>query len=221
MEVYATEEQQWEAIKNWLKKYWERLSWLIIIVLGILVAGTYWRHHVEVERESAGNAYLAFLETARDQDLDVTLQKGNDFIADHARSPYSALIALGLAKELVHNDMADKANAFLEYVMKDGPSKPLRGLARVRLMRLLWSQGALDEALGLYDEKKAFGFITEMAEIKGDVLLKQNDTAGAINAYKTAFLAGAQSGMIGPLLKVKMENLGIDIEALQRQAATQ
>jgi predicted negative regulator of RcsB-dependent stress response len=81
-------------------------------------------------------------------------------------------------------------------------------------MRLLLAQNALDAALSLYDESKAEGFLTEMAEIKGDILLKQGDTSGATTAYIKAYDA-APSGLIGPLLKIKMENIGIDVEKEQ------
>lgn len=221
MEVYATEEQQWEAIKKWMKRYWDRLSWLIIIVLAIIAGGNYWRHHIEKERERAGNEYMSFVLTLTDEDMAVALKKGTQFIAEFPKSPYSALVALALAKDLVAREQLDESEHFLNFVMTEGQTQPLRALARVRLMRLYWAQNEFEKGLALYDESKAVGFITELAEIKGDILVKQKDTAGAINAYKTAYVAAAQSGMIGPLLKMKMENLGIDLDALQREAMAQ
>lgn len=237
MEHYVTEEQQWEAIKTWFKRHGNRLSWVVIIVAAIISGGNYWRHHLEVVRERAADQYLAFLMTLNESENKTTnteqdnkaaspdaekpvaspaVLKGEQIIQDYPQSPYATLVAFQLAKDYVNAAQLDKADQHLRWVMNQGDTKAFRALARVRLMRLLFAQNALDAALKLYDESKAEGFMTEMAEIKGDILLKQNDLSGATMAYKKAYLA-APERMIGPLLKMKMENIGIDLDVLRHE----
>lgn len=225
MEYYETEEQQWEAIKRWFKRHGNRITWALIIVLSIFVAGRYWFHHQEVERERAADQYLAFLITLTDKAAKTTqegnevaplFQKGDLLIKDFPESPYATLVAFALAREAVLDQQWDKADHYLRWTMQNGKSKAFKALGRVRLMRLLFSQNKGDEALKLYDENKAEGFLTEMAEIKGDILLKQADMAGAVTAYKKAYLS-APEGAVGPLLKMKMENVGIDLNTLKRE----
>lgn len=214
---YETEDQQWEAIKKWFKRYGNQLSWALIIILSIIVAGNYWRHHREVERERSADQYMSFLLTAAEKDKTVSLQKGDQFILDFPRSPYAALVAFSIAKDYMNEDQLDKAEPYLRRVMAQGEGPSFKALGRVRLMRLLFAKGDLEGALRLYDEKKAEGFLTEMAELKGDILLKQENQAGAITAYKLAYASSPANGMIGPLLKMKMENVGIDLEERIRE----
>ncbi|HRE31439.1 MAG TPA: tetratricopeptide repeat protein, partial [Candidatus Berkiella sp.] len=87
-----------------------------------------------------------------------------------------------------------------------------QALARARLMRLLIAENKADEALAIFDEQKARAFLPLMAEMKGDILLKKNDVKGAIDAYQLALKSAKEEGMVGPLLKVKLEELGISVE---------
>jgi predicted negative regulator of RcsB-dependent stress response len=50
-----------------------------------------------------------------------------------------------------------------------------------------------------------------MAELKGDILVKQNKIEDAKKAYEKAYQAAPEMGLHGPTLKMKMEDLGIAI----------
>lgn len=210
MDAYLTEEQQVEAIKNWFNKHGNTLSWAIIAILSVGLAIKYWFHHQEVIRQHASDAYSAMVLGLDNKD-DVTVKtQAQKLIDEHASSPYATFAAFALANEAIReNDMA-KAEHELEWVINHAKQADLGALARLRLMRLLIAQNKLPEALGLYDEQKGKTYLPIMAELKGDILLKQNDRDGARKAYEQAFKLAPKEDMMGVLLKVKLEELGVD-----------
>ncbi|MBI2792122.1 MAG: tetratricopeptide repeat protein [Gammaproteobacteria bacterium] len=222
MDVYATEEQQVEAIKKWFNKYGGHISWTIIIVSLIASGVMYWRHHQEVVREQASEQYMALLDALDKKDNDTINSKADIILNQYAGSPYAQLAELVLAYEAVEKKEYDKSEKQLDWVVHQGKIDDFQIIAKLRLMRLLIAQDKLDEAMKLYDEKNADGFLTLMAELKGDILLKKKDIEGAKKAYLLAYSSAPEEGMHGPLLKMKMEELGIDIDmnAKEKEAAT-
>ena len=49
-----------------------------------------------------------------------------------------------------------------------------------------------------------------MEELRGDILMKQNDLEGARLAYKKAYESAPKEGMAGVFLKLKLDELGIE-----------
>lgn len=210
MEAYVTEEQQLESIKRWFKKYGNALSWgLIIILLGV-AATRYWFHHQTVLHNEASEVY-SLLMTAVEQKDEATLKnKANDLIMQYPKSAYATFAAFVLASDAIKaNDFA-KAQEHFQWVIDHSQQSNFKALAKVRLMRLLLSNGKLDEALKLYDPKSAAGYLPMMEELRGDILLQQNKPLLAAQAYQKAMKDVPQEGMNGPLLKLKLEDLGID-----------
>ena len=210
METYATEEQQWEAIKQWFKKYGNRISWALIIILSIVLSVQYWTHHQTVLKEQASESYMALLTGVEQHDEATVKSKAQNLMTQYPDSPYASLAALFLTNQSIEAKDYPKAEENLNWIMQHG--KPnLQGLARVRLMRLMVSQNKLDEALALYNEDKAPGFLTLLAELKGDILMKKNDVEGAKTFYEKALSLAPEEGMHGPLLKMKLESLGVTV----------
>jgi predicted negative regulator of RcsB-dependent stress response len=207
MDAYATEEQQWEAVKGWFKKYGNTISWALIVILSIILAGQYWRHHKAVVRQEASENYMSLIMGAEQNDAATVKSKAQTLIDQYPGSPYAAFAALFLANHAVEAKELPNAEKQLQWVMAHS-NQQLQALARTRLMRLKMAENKLDEALGLYDEGKADGFLTLMAELKGDILMKKNDKAGAQKAYEKALSAAPEENMHGPLLKMKLEALG-------------
>ncbi|MFI4938067.1 MAG: YfgM family protein [Candidatus Berkiellales bacterium] len=216
MEVYATEEQQLEAIKNWFKKNGNAVLWAITIVLLIIAALRYWFHHQTVLRDQASDHYLSLM-TALDQKDETTLKSQADtLITRFAKSPYATFASFALTQNAVNQNELDEASKQLQWVMDHG-ERDFQALARIRLMRLWVAQNKLDEALALYDQKKAGAFLTIMDELKGDILANKQDFVGARKAYEQAVIDAPEEGMYGPLLKMKLEDLGGDLHALNEE----
>ena len=223
MEVYATEEQQIEAIKKWFKKYGNMLSWVIIIIAFVISSAIYWRHHQQVISDAASDQYLALLEGLEKNDKDTINAKAQTLLKDYASSPYAVLASFVLAKEAVTENNLVDAQKHLQWIIDNSKQANFQAIARVRLVQLLIAQNKLDEALTFYTDKNMGPYLTLLAELKGDIQLKQKNIDAAKKSYELALSAAPEEGMHGPLLKMKMQELGMDInptENKKNEAAT-
>lgn len=219
MDAYVTEEQQLEDIKKWFKKHGKTLVWAMSIVALIVAAFFYWQHHREVLHQQASDQYMALLDGIEQEDKTSIQNASALLLKQYATSPYATLAAFTLASLAIEDNELVTAQEHLEWIIKNSQQTPFQALARVRLMRVLLSANKPEEALKVYDERKADGFLTIMAELKGDALVKQNKIDEAQEAYKKAYQSAPEQGMYGALLKMKMENLGIDLEQLSDEKA--
>jgi len=212
MEAYVTEEQQLEAVKNWFKKHSNQLIWGLIIILSSIAGVRYWYHHQTVIAEQASENYVSLMMAFEQNDQTTLKSKAELLIKDHPKSPYASLAALVVAHQAVKENDFKTATEGYQWVIKHGKQPDFQALSRARLMRLLIAENKPDEALAVFDEEKARAFLPLMAEMKGDILLKKNDQKGATTAYELAFKSAKEEGMVGPLLKMKLEELGIAVD---------
>lgn len=218
MEVYSTEEQQVEAIKKWFKQYGNMLSW-VIIVISLAASGImYWRHHKQVVEDAASDQYLALLEGVEKKDKATVKTKADVLLEQYSATPYAALAGFVLANESVDENNFEMAQKHLQWIMGHSKQANFQAIATIRLMRLLISQNKLDEALKLYNEKNMGPYLTLIAELKGDILVKQKKLDEAKKAYELALNAAPETGMHGPLLKMKMQELGLESTAKEVKA---
>lgn len=210
---YVTEEQQWEQFKKWIKKYGNILSWVLIGILALLLAGRYWQHHQTVIQEAASENYMSLIIGMEQHDETTVKSKAALLKEEYPRTIYTTLASFVLAEQAIKNNDHAEAQKQLDWVIAHSPEAKFKSLAQVRLMRLLIAQNKLKEALNYYDEKAADGFVTLMTELKGDILLKQQDMKGAKAAYEKALNEAPEEGMHGLLLKMKLADLGGEAKA--------
>lgn len=211
MEGYATEEQQIEAIKKWFNKYGNALSWVIFIILAIALVLKYWWHHQEVVAKQASDLYETMLLGVEQKEENTIKNQAESLIKEDPRSTYATLAAYTLASRATEQQNDEFAIEQLRWAMEQTKQADLSSLARVRLMRLLMEQDKLSEALALYDENKANAYAAIMEELKGDILLKQNNREKAKIAYQKAYELAPKEEMMGIFLKLKLEELGVVI----------
>lgn len=209
MEVYATEEQQVEAIKQWFKKYGNLLSWILIIGLGLYSAIQYWQHHQKVVKTKASDEYGALLQAIEAKDNTTVEHTANLLVKDYESSVYAIFANFFLVDDYVKNKYWEQAENKLKWIIEHASQPQLVALAQWRLMKAYAAQGKESEAIAVYDQRKSDTYVSLMAELKGDILLKKGDKAQAMKAYEFAYSAAPEEGMHGPLLKMKMDELGI------------
>jgi predicted negative regulator of RcsB-dependent stress response len=211
MEIYTTEEQQLEAIKKWFARYGNLLSWIVLVIAVICSLIVYWQHHQEVRREQASEHYISLITALEQQDEPTVKGEGDILLQQYPKSPYAVLSAFALALEDMKDNDFTQAETHLRWVLDHSQLADFKALAKIRLMRLLMAQNKLDQAIELYSEDEADGFLPLMAELRGDILFEQKELAAARTAYEKAYTSAMEEGMYGPLLKLKMEELGMEI----------
>ena len=202
MDVYNSEEEQVQAIKQWWKE--NAVSLIAGIVIGVVVlAGyKYWTENAKSRAQHASLIYSEILSSAADKTKNTEVLK-----SDYSATPYAALAALLLAKDNVNKDEIDKAIVQLEWVSKNAEDESIKHIARQRLARLYLSQNNIDAADKLIAGVKAVGFETSYNEIRGDIDLAKNLPVQARENYRLALSALSQGDQRYKIIKMKLDDL--------------
>lgn len=205
MDVYTTEEQQVEVIKSWWKE--NGTSVIAGTVLGLvgLFGWRYYNEYQQTKQEAASQAYNE-ITSQLTTGGDAALAQAQSFISAHKGDSYAELAALQLAATAVKAGKLALAAEQLTQVAASG-DESIRPIAALRLARILSDQGKADEALAQLGKITSEGFKAQVAEARGDVLLKQGKAEEARNAYQAAADAGGLQASAE--LKLKMDDLAL------------
>lgn len=214
MDEYLSEREQVDRIRQWWK---ENGAWIIVGIGGgiLVLAGWNWWQNYQLERAEQASAIYSVLADAaiegRVEDVRVGVEQ---LAAGHERSPYLQHGRLALAAALVRAGDIAGAIAQLERVLADAGDPQLKLVARLRVARLLLSEGERERALELVRGVDAGPFAAALLELEGDALAAGGDDAGAREAYRRALSDAASfSGIIDE------EFVRLKLEALENGAA--
>jgi predicted negative regulator of RcsB-dependent stress response len=206
-----SEEEQWEALKRWLR---ENVPFILgLVAIGLLgwFGWKWWQSHKDEQALEASAAYERILATFDQRKVPEALAQIEALRKAHPKSAYVSAADLAAAKVFVITNELDKAAASLERVMKESPDESLRPIARLRLARVQAAQGQYDKALATLGNADMGQYQAAYAEARGDVLRSKGDRAGALKEYESArkLLPPEQQGVagVGEILDLKINDL--------------
>jgi predicted negative regulator of RcsB-dependent stress response len=209
MEVYETEEQQWEAIKSFFKKYGNKLLWVAIIIMGSISAVRYWQHHQYVSKVEASELYSEMLISLDQKDNTAVMTKIQNLKSNFDNSTYATLGSMIAGKIALKEGEIDSAKNNFNWAIEHSSNKNLKRLAQFRLMKVLMVQGDFNAALDIAKQDQN-GLMPLFKELEGDIRVQQEDFKKAKEAYTAAM--DANKNIQSPLLKLKLEDLGVEVE---------
>ncbi|MDD9157171.1 tetratricopeptide repeat protein [Aliivibrio sp. S4TY2] len=189
MEAYETEEQQVEAIKSWWKE-----NGKAVVVGGVVGIGAIlgWKYYQSAQIEAKDTASMSYEKTLTA--LQASGAEGAEstqaFINANEKSEYATLAALQLAKVQVEAGQLDNAITQLNWIASNSKDESLIATAQVRIARIQAQQEQFDAALTTLSTVKPVSWAARVAEVKGDIALRQGDIATARTAYTEALQAG-------------------------------
>tara|TARA_B100001057_G_scaffold477857_1_gene547630 strand:- start:1093 stop:1731 length:639 start_codon:yes stop_codon:yes gene_type:complete len=202
VELYDTEEQQIERIKELWNEYGKVIVASAVIGLGGLFGWNQYQDSVIATQEATSDSYVAVIEELADKGVSAA----NDvqtFIDDNQKTQYSVLAALQLAKLQVEAGNLDEALAQLEWAKSATQDTAISAVILHRLARLKLEQGNYDAALADLNLVKDQGWAGRVAELKGDIFLRQGNTEAAYTTYTEA----QQDGDASQTLQMKLDDL--------------
>jgi predicted negative regulator of RcsB-dependent stress response len=218
-----TDDEQLEALKNWWKDNGNQLLIMVALVAVGYFGWVSWHNYRSEHIYAANDTYMQLIQAAEQADaggiaLDEELQTVK-FLADQlqndfADSHYSTLGALVAARTALEAKDMDDAQARLEWARGNTDTDAESQLIAYRLAKVLVARGELDAALAqLTGEGSEFSAV--YADLRGDILLKQNDKPGALAAYQVALesLLPGQEHYLSTL-QLKIDNLTIGLGSL-------
>lgn len=205
MELYTSEEQQVQAIKDWWEKY-QRM--LIGSVFAVIIGYFGWQfYHSEQQKsqEQQASAYASLMEHAAN-DPENALSLYADFTQTYAGTIYADLVHLATAAKAVETDDFETAKTALQSVIDNKSSQEIISLAAIRLARIELAQGQFDQALGTLEKLKGkpSAFTSEKQEVLSDIFLAQGKPQLAREALDAI---PEEEKSNNPFLQLKIDNL--------------
>lgn len=202
MDVYNSEEEQVQAIKQWWKD--NATSLIAGIVIGVLVLGgyKYWTEGKQNQAQQASVLYSNILSSNEDKVGNTETLK-----ADYSDTPYAALAALLIAKENVIANEVDKAISQLKWIVGNNNDSGIQHIAQQRLARLYLSQNNIEAADTLIKGVKAGGFSATYNELRGDINLAKKLPVQAKENYRLALASLPQGDQRYAIIKMKLDDL--------------
>jgi len=213
---HLTEEEQLEKLKNWWKENGASLAIAILVGLIAYFGHQWWQNSQQQQAEQASALYSELVEAIQanpvnnepvsDEKKQTAHYITEQLQTNYSSSQYAVNASLFSAKIAVEDDNIDVAEKALQWAVNNS-NDALKGVARLRLARLYFSQDKYDDALTLVDTKDV-ALISLNAELRGDILLAKNDIDGARVAYQEAIdNVGETASFRRQLLPIKLANL--------------
>lgn len=205
-DVYKSEEEQIEAVKQWWKE--NGLSIVGGIVIGVsAVFG--WRYYGVYQLEQAAEAsriYEVMIVASQSDKADEAKKSANSILADYGSTSYAFFANLMLAKQAVAADELDEAESQLRVALDNSPKAEFEHIVRLRLARVLIQNSKLSEAEKVLSVSDKGKFLANYEEVRGDLLLAKGDKTAAAKAYEAAASASTSQSIDG-LLQMKLDEV--------------
>ncbi|MDF5082932.1 YfgM family protein [Vibrio parahaemolyticus] len=202
MELYDTEEQQVEAIKDWWKENGKAVIIGAVVGLGGLFGWRYYQDTVIQASETASQSYTTAMNTLQEKGVDAQSDV-QAFIESNEVKEYSVLAALQLAKAQVEAKDFAAALEQLKWAQSNTKDAALSPLISYRIARIETEIGNFDAANTELGKVTDTAWAGRIAELRGDIALRQGDKDAAYAAYTEA----QQAADASPTLQMKLDDL--------------
>ncbi|EIK4809878.1 YfgM family protein [Vibrio parahaemolyticus] len=202
MELYDTEEQQVEAIKDWWKENGKAVIIGAVVGLGGLFGWRYYQDTVIQASETASQSYTTAMNTLQEKGVDAQSDV-QAFIESNEVKEYSVLAALQLAKAQVEAKDFAAALEQLKWAQSNTKDAALSPLISYRIARIETEMGSFDAANTELGKVTDTAWAGRIAELRGDIALRQGDKDAAYAAYTEA----QQAADASPTLQMKLDDL--------------
>ena len=210
MEIYTSEKEQLEQIRDWFKKYGMSIVLGVAIAFVITFGWRFWQQRQVTLGQQASQLYeqlLAVQSTQAKAPNPQVAQIANELMLNYNGTPYAGLAALMLASDAVQQGQLDLAEQKLQWVVANARTKPMEQIAKIRAARVLIAQNKSQQALQLLNKISDQAYIAEIDAVKGDAYAALGKTADAQAAYQSALDAMPKDAALRPLVQMKLANL--------------
>ncbi|MGD2128734.1 MAG: tetratricopeptide repeat protein [Lysobacterales bacterium] len=211
VEIYDAHEQG-EIVKKWLRENGSAIVMGLVIAFGGLFGFKQWQNWQSNNRVEASVEYEVMVDLLDQGQIDAAMANYQNLHDEHAKSPYTSMAALSMARARLGVDQPELAIGLYRFVMENGHPQALAVVARERLARVLLDQGQPDEAMKVIEgASDVSGFESRYAEVRGDIRFAQGRMDDAKAAYLEA-LGSLEEGVGDRArLVMKLKSLGAEI----------
>lgn len=209
MEGYATENEGIEAFRRWWKNNGTLTSVALVLMVAGLIGTQWWRMQTVAQAEAASADYQQLIQGLSENNAQVVQQRASHIISQFSSTPYAPLAALALAKIKIEQGDKKVARTHLQWVMENADQPALKSVARLRLAKIIYSEGEYPMALSLLSADNSGSFVSGYEELKGDINLAMKNTSEARAAYTRALAALPENNQERTQLQMKLDDIGV------------
>ena len=207
MDIQRSENEQIEYLKQWWQKNGNAVVIGLVIGITSIFGWRVWQDNFQKQVEIASDLYERMVVEMEAENKDEeALKLANELINDYPATPYASFAAFTSAYLNLKNGQFDVAKEQLQWVLDEGKNEELQYLARVRLARVLLSQGDADAAMELVDDVSEGS--SSINELRGDIFVEQGKIQEAKDAYWLALASVGEVDEHRNILQLKLDDLG-------------
>jgi predicted negative regulator of RcsB-dependent stress response len=205
MEEFLSEQEQWEAVKRWMR---ENTLWIfagIALAAAGLAGWQWWQARKDRELMVASTLYEQLFSSYTSDKPDQVSTQAAELAARFPGTAYAEQGQLILASHLLATSKPADALEVLKKLLNSTRDQELALLVRLRVARIQIEQFRPDDALATLAAAQPGALAGRFAEVRGDALYEKGDRAGALAAYRAAQAEGAM--VDAELLALKINEL--------------
>ena len=206
-EEYLTDDEQVEQVKRIVAENWVWVAGGVVLGAALILGYRYYESSRNERALRAAAQFDGMTAAFESGDRTRSRQIAAGLIKDYPSSPYADQAQLAMARLDVDEGKAVDAVAPLTQVMNNSKDSELRHIARLRLARLLTTQGRPDEALQVLAEGTWGPFAAQAHEVRGDAFYAKRDFKAALAEYTEAMSTANAAGADAALLQLKIADL--------------
>lgn len=207
MDIYASDEEKAEEIKQWWRDNGRSIIAGVVIGVAAVFGGRYWLNYQQVQAEHASVIYQQSAAYISQQDTEAAQAATQELMQNYKSTAYAVFAAMQMAESSVNQGELSAAEDYLSWVVDHAELNSHQELAKLRLARLMFSQGKNEQALELTTASEVSAFSSLFAELEGDIKLAMGDKAAAHAAYQRAVLSLAAGEPRQRLLQMKIDDV--------------
>lgn len=216
MVEHQTDEEQAEALKQWLNENGKSLVVGLVVSLAAVFGYQSWQTTTIEKGEAVSVIYQDLVELVDISPLEEFTQEqestlrhlANTLKKEHEGTSYSVFAALHLAKLAVDDHDLDAAEQELSWALDHASDEAVEHIVRQRLSRVLLSKDEPERAQEVISTAQEASYSSSYEEIKGDVYLQLDQKSKAREAYQKA-MDSMVEGASSPILEMKLSDLSL------------
>jgi predicted negative regulator of RcsB-dependent stress response len=220
MAIDLEQQEQLDQFKSFWKQYGNRITWVLIVVLGAWGAWSAWSGWERDQAAKAGSMFDQLDKAAQAGDAPQVGRVFADMKERYPRTAYTQQAGLLTAKVQFEKGKLDDALNSLAWVSGHAIEPEYQTIARLRAAGVLMDQKKFDDALKQLDAAIAPTFTALVADRRGDVLMAQGKKEPAIAAYQQAWKAMDTKIDYRKLIDAKLTALGSAPASEVKESAT-
>jgi predicted negative regulator of RcsB-dependent stress response len=206
VDIYASEEEQVEALKKWWKENGRSIIAGAIIGIGGVLGWKGWIEYQDQRSVQASSQYEQLVKALKDDKKDLSEKIVKQIKSEYKSTPYAVMSVLHVAKYQVGKADLIGAIASLKWAYENTNTAEIKHVTRLRLATAYIESNKIDEAYKLIKDVNQGSFTALYEDLLGDIHALKNEPAKARNNYQAALLMGTKNRQF---IQMKLDDLGL------------